>query len=275
METFDNPSVDLGQDILYFHDTEDLICILEDRPLESGLTFFGDDQDFIQIAQLVADQKVLKNALIKLSCDEPTWIDEFRRSESTSSSKSLHDTLSESFPSVQQCDLKAVSELEPTLPLNSSSKAETAQDNTEGRGRAVTQARDVKGHNELIQKLQPPYLGVRRGEDAIDIAPPALYFWEELGLAPLQQSKDVMAFCIYPDNQHIRNAATTFLATSENSYQSCKFGRHLRGSGLRRFQDGMVPFAVPSATPDAVFESLEEVCTNLGNRFLHWHRETY
>lgn len=265
-DSFDSSIFDLEQDIPGYHAARDLFRSLENHPNGDGFTFYGSNQDFIQIAQLVADQKVLQNGLMRSTCDDTMCIEQpLFPDTSKSSSDLIQAILSEGFSNAQQCDLKSFLELESSPSAKASSMAATVQEDAERRRQAAAQSHGGKAQADQIQKLQAPYMSVRRGEAAMDMATPALYFWEELSLTPAQEEKNVMAFCIYPKNDTIRDAASLFMTTMEISYQSCKFGRHQRGSGLRRYREGLVPIPTSSANPDTVFESVEEVCAGLGS----------
>lgn len=237
----------------------------EDHPPDVKSAFFGRDQEFIQIAQLVADQRVLRHGIMNVSPDfaqNPNHVSSLANFEE--SSDAMLRIIAGIFPTTQQYDLREFTELDLNLPAGVDSKPNLAQDDMDWGRQSRLQPQAGKSQDDLTFKAQTPYLSARRGEDAIEIAPPALYFWEELGLAPVQQRKNVNAFCIYPDNDTIRAAASTLLASMENSYQSCRFGRHRRGSGMSKYEGGLVPVPITSARTDAVCESLERVCGELG-----------
>lgn len=101
----------------------------------------------------------------------------------------------------------------------------------------------------------------------MEISTPALHFWEELGLAPVSGSKNVTAFCVYPDHDAMRLSVSTFLDTLGISYQSCKLGLHVRGSGLQHFQQGLVPVPIKDSSPSQILQSITSVCELLGKHF--------
>lgn len=253
-ESSERELFDLEQDFSGYDTDTDLFNFGENHASGHGFTFYGNNQDFIQIAQLVADQKVLQNGLIRHTFNDveyPSFLETWK-----SSSDIVQAILLENFSDVRQCDLESFLEL-------GSSRSLSEEDG--GRRQQTTAfPDDRKVQNDQIQKVNAPYINVRRGETAMDMADTALYFWEELSLAPAQEGKNVMAFCIYPENDTIRDAVSLFLTTMEVSYQSCKFGRHQRGSGLRRYQEGLVSVPISGASPESVFESLEEACAGLG-----------
>ncbi|KAI4183526.1 MAG: hypothetical protein LQ348_004672, partial [Seirophora lacunosa] len=257
IDTPNDMDEDLANVFLGYRSTRDLFSFCTDYPTKADTVLVGDDQDFIQIAQLVGDQRVLRQSFTDASSD-------FVHSEedvyAVATSEDLSDTmkgvLSEIFSNMQQHDLKSFTELSLDPKTRNQSK-QNPRESMDRERQSPLLPRGIKSHDEFIFEAQPPYLSAKRGEDAIEILPPALYFWEELGLAPVQQDKDVMAFCIYPENETIREAASDFMAAMENAYQSCRFGRHRCASGSRKYQDGLVPVPIVSAKSGAVVESAE------------------
>ncbi|KAL8786122.1 MAG: hypothetical protein Q9213_002988 [Squamulea squamosa] len=240
------------------------IAGLMEQPISSDYRFTGNDQNFIQVAQLVADQAVLRNgvAYMPLNLTDDSW-----------SGNTLHRVsdlidkhISRILPGIQQCDLKSFSEQDVNAPTSVSQKTIALQEDIEKRRQTILQARGIKTQTEVIFKTQVPYLSVQRGEDALDLAPSALYFWEELGLAPSQPNKDVEALCIFPDNAAIHGAASTFLTELENSYQSCRLGSHRPVVGLQKVSGGLIPIPVTSTDPKHVLDVLAEACEALGRK---------
>lgn len=45
--------------------------------------------------------------------------------------------------------------------------------------------------------MEPPFFSVRKGSSIINVAPPAIRFWEKTGLHPLGKQKNVNAFILY------------------------------------------------------------------------------
>lgn len=256
-----------GQYLLEYLPGGNLLNIWEDLLTDVSSAFVGDTQDFIQIAQLVANQRVLRNGQLDMPAKIARTADglvSFASSED--SSEIVQEMLLRTFPIMRQhFDLKSFTNLDLDTSAALGSKPKSAAQAVAERIRHA-QSQGMKWQGDRIFAAQPPFLSVWRGEDATELAAPALYFWEELGLAPCQQRKDVRAFCIYPEHDTIRDAASTFLEAMENSYQSCRFGRHQAGSGTRDYQQGLVPVPITSARPGDVFDSLERVCEDLGKK---------
>lgn len=264
IDTPNDMDEDLANVFLGYRSTRDLFSFCTDYPTKADTVLVGDDQDFIQIAQLVGDQRVLRQSFTDASSDlVHSEEDVYAVATSEDLSDTMKGVLSEIFSNMQQHDLKSFTELSLDPKTRNQSK-QNPRESMDRERQSPLLPRGIKSHDEFIFEAQPPYLSAKRGEDAIEILPPALYFWEELGLAPVQQDKDVMAFCIYPENETIREAASDFMAAMENAYQSCRFGRHRCASGSRKYQDGLVPVPIVSAKSGAVVESMHRVCDNLG-----------
>lgn len=229
----------------------DISDFMEDDDIVPDYIYIGNDQDFIGIAQLVADQAIQKT-------DSSRILSSLIEEKGCWSSHLLHnaselplDIILRKFPEIQHCNLKSISELDSAI-------------GSRGSQQANLQAPGINGRNEVFYESRLPYLNVRRGEDTLDIAPPALYFWQELGLGPSQQSRDVEALCIYPDNPAIRVAASTFMTTLQHSYQGCKLGLHQPFTGSKKAQEGLLPVSITSTNPEIVADSFGEACENLG-----------
>ncbi|KAL8801668.1 MAG: hypothetical protein Q9182_004305 [Xanthomendoza sp. 2 TL-2023] len=245
----------------------DIIGFLEDQPADLHSNYHGTDQHFIQVAQLVTDQTILRTGVFQLPLELTGSAYELRPTDESKSPISLdHEIIAEICHDVKPCDLKRYHELDLSVASDLSQKTTSLQDDSERRRQAVLQSRDSKSQNEAIYETQTPYLHVQRGQDAVNIAPPSLYFWEELGLAPSQQRKDVMAFCIYPDHRILRDAASRFMTTMQSSYQNCKLGSHRDGIGVsRKYVEGLVPVPIARTDAGTFWDSLYKASDHLGS----------
>ncbi|KAL8962072.1 MAG: hypothetical protein Q9193_001476, partial [Seirophora villosa] len=256
---------DLANAFLGYRSTRDLFSFCTDYPTNADTVLVGDDQDFIQIAQLVGNQRVLRQSFTDAS---PDFVLSEEDVYSVATPEDLSDTmegvLSEIFSNIQQHDLKSFTELSLD-PKSGNQPKQNPRESMDRERQSPLQHRGVKSHDEFIFEAQPPYLSAKRGEDAIEILPPALYFWEELGLAPVQQNKDVMALCVYPENETIREAASDFMAAMENAYQSCSTDRaeipHMEASGADYVVYMVNPFNNDAMLPQlcAVFLRLSSI----------------
>lgn len=116
-----------------------------------------------------------------------------------------------------------------------------------------------------IFPLPSPHVRVRKSEALWDLLPPAMAFWESLGLEPASGPKNVMAYCVYPFSDGLEGPASDFLDSIGSAYESCKLGIHLRGRYLENISNGLVPVRVPTdCTLDAVAEAFSDHCQQLG-----------
>lgn len=116
-----------------------------------------------------------------------------------------------------------------------------------------------------VYPINPPLVRVKRGDSPWDLLPPAVTFWEPLGLAPISGPKNVVAFCIYPHSESLRPCLETFLLHMQLAYDSCKLGTHTRVDTVSEYENGLVPCRIDTpAAPRAVYKALRETCVKLG-----------
>ncbi|KAL9608262.1 MAG: hypothetical protein Q9167_006898 [Letrouitia subvulpina] len=216
-------------------------------------------KSFVQLAQVIADQMVLRSSFV----DEIPGVTPLEWQLSTCRNYSLDNLLKNAlqnqFPQSESCNLKNFRDINSAAMTNSRALNSAAFDsNQKNKGQKAQQ--DLL---TCVATLPSPLVRIRRGENLMEIATPALRFWEELGLAPVSGSKNVTAFCIYPDQDAMRRSVSTFLDTLGTSYQSCKLGLHVRGSGLQHFQQGLVPVTIKDSSPSQILHSINSVCEAL------------
>jgi mediator of RNA polymerase II transcription subunit 13 len=120
-----------------------------------------------------------------------------------------------------------------------------------------------------IFNLLAPHLEVQRSESKLTVLPPAVPFWENLGLAPCKGSKDVSAICIYPDGGGVPDSIEAFLEQIRNAYESSRLGSHERFSHAD-LVDGHVPMdfgdsaLLSVADHQAVLSRIKETSTKVG-----------
>ncbi|KAL8951519.1 MAG: hypothetical protein Q9222_002510 [Ikaeria aurantiellina] len=257
LESFLDHSQALVPDRLDFQNGQDVEQSLSEMSTSSNAISFEQDQDFVQIAQLVAGQKVLQHGEIS-PVSTAAGASKDQQSDDATSVDCDFQFLTEVLPGATQCTLKDFLEMVPANVTNSS------LNDPAKRRQAALPPHPISPQDNGLFQPKTPFLKVDRGEDAMNIATPALYFWEELGLGPSGHSKDIEAYCLYPSNEAIRNAALAFLAGIENSYQGCKFGRHQRGSVSQKYKEGLVPVTMESVDAEDVSLRYREKCDSLG-----------
>lgn len=94
--------------------------------------------------------------------------------------------------------------------------------------RRTTATSDNAGASAIF-KLKPPHIHIHRAEQALEILPPSLHFWETFGFAPCGGPKNVIGFCLHPASKQMEEAADGFLERVQCAYESARFGTHVRG----------------------------------------------
>ena len=230
-----------------------------------SLVYVGNDMFFIQIAQILADQSISE----PIALFEPfpkTTMDYLL--EGNNSRTNYSDPLAQIIPLLfthsKHCYLKEYTALnwmksDPQLYGNSLPRAPI-------RPSMPQQQRALSGSLRHVFKLEPPYTCVRRAGTLIELSSSALYFWEELGLAPAHDTKDITAFCIFPSQDYIQDGVETFLSMMGSAYQSCNLGSHMPGSILPHYQKGLVPVTINSHRTHDVLEEVSRTCEKLGKK---------
>lgn len=264
LEVSTDPTWCMEQGYLDLDVSNDIADLTEANVMVPPHMYAGDDQRFIDIAQLVADQAIHQMEITRNILNLTEEEDDCFSNTLHSTFALTHEIFSRILPGVQHCDLKSFSELDLNAAKNLSRNKISQQEDIEKRRQTNLQARANNSEDEVFFETRVPYLNVQRGQDALDISPPALCFWEELGLGPSQHRRDIEAVCIYPDSPAIRDAALTFMATLQDSYQSCKFGFHRPCPGPMNVQEGLLPVSITSTDPDVLVDSFVQVCEALG-----------
>ncbi|KAF2995351.1 mediator of RNA polymerase II transcription subunit 13 [Curvularia kusanoi] len=170
------------------------------------------------------------------------------------------------FPKAVDCALPALAAINDVFPeLSAQAKG---QQRVPPRKANETPA--VPGGQ--IYPINPPFIRVRRAETPWDLLPPAVTFWEPLGLAPVNGPKNVVAFCIYPHSDSLRPSLESFLLHMQLAYDSCKLGAHTRVETVSEYENGLVPCRIDTpAAPRAVYKALRETCVKLGKMLATRH----
>jgi len=84
---------------------------------------------------------------------------------------------------------------------------------------SVTSAKEI--NTTTLQLLEVPMLSIGKGEAIIKVLPPALRFWEKLGLTPKGGRKDITAFALFEDDGRRQSLMENWLKSVKNSYQVC------------------------------------------------------
>jgi mediator of RNA polymerase II transcription subunit 13 len=218
----------------------------EEKPLSA--------KDSISITQIVTDQLV-KTTLGLLGEDLPC---EKEAVNEAIAETRWHTVIKQIFPAATDCDLPTLAGVHEVFQDYAAlAKAQQRPATRKPDGPAVT--------GSHLYQINAPFLRVRRAETHWDLLPPAVAFWEPLGLAPISPPKNVVSFCVYPHSDSLRPCLENFLLNLQLAYDSCKLGTHSRVETVVEFEGGLVPVRASSAiTPAETFKLLKETCIQLG-----------
>ncbi len=71
---------------------------------------------------------------------------------------------------------------------------------------------------DVLRLLEPTNVVVGKSDSLIQVSPPALRFWDKLGLSPRSGRKDVTAFVVHNDQHDITDDAASWLADLSRLY---------------------------------------------------------
>ncbi|KAI5852752.1 mediator complex subunit 13 C-terminal-domain-containing protein [Morchella snyderi] len=114
---------------------------------------------------------------------------------------------------------------------SNSGSGNSSNSNTPGLSKRPSSASDPAAPttNSAIFRLPPPHVHIHRAEQALEILPPALHFWETFGFGPCSGPKNVIGFCLHPASRAMDDAADGLLDRVSFSYEAGRFGTHVRG----------------------------------------------
>ncbi|UPX20448.1 mediator of RNA polymerase II transcription subunit 13 [Ascochyta rabiei] len=218
----------------------------DDRPASGA--------DSINVVQMIAEQII--SATLDILDEDPATPP---CAVHSSMGKRWSAVIKELFPKSADCNLPALAAVNDVFPEMS------AHPKGQQRipARKPNETPPIPGSQMYL--INPPFIRVRRGETPWDLLPPAVAFWESLGLAPVNGPKNVVAFCIYPHSDSLRPCLEGFLLHMQLAYDTCKLGTHTRVETVSEYEGGLVPCRVATpAAPRAVYKALRETCVQLG-----------
>ncbi|CAI6331723.1 unnamed protein product [Periconia digitata] len=228
--------------------------MLDEKPL-SG-------KDSIAVAQIVTDQ-IVSATLDILNEHESQSLDDF--SNHIPSEAVWHEAVKDIFPSATDCtvsDFAAVQDVFPDLPQGKGQQRPPPRKPNEGPAAL----------NHHMHVISPPYIRVRRSDVLWDLLPPALAFWEPLGLSPCSPAKNVVAFAIYPYSESLKLCVDNFMVNTQLAYDGCRLGSHARVDTVPEYDSGLVPCKMSNrASTSAVFKALRDTCIQLGKMLAAKH----
>ena len=228
--------------------------LIEEKPL-SG-------KDSIAIAQIVTDQ-IASATLDILQEDISTESLERKPSEAQ-----WHRTVKTIFPKAISCSVANFAAVQDAFPdMSAQMKGQQRPPPRRPNENATT-----LGHHMF--QLNPPYVRVRRADTLWDLLPPAIPFWETLGLGPCSPPKNVVAFGIYPSSEALTPCVESFLMNMQLAYDSCKLGNHTRVDTVAEYTGGLVPCKISgSASTRTAFKALRDTCVQLSKALATKHAQ--
>lgn len=170
------------------------------------------------------------------------------------------------FPKAVECNVAGLAAVQDVFPdISTQIKAQQRPP-----PRRPNESATALGHH--IFSLNTPYVRVRRADTLWDLLPPAIPFWETLGLGPCNSSKNVVAFGIYPYSEALKPCVESFLVNMQLAYDSCKLGNHTRTDAESDYPGGLVPCKIDSpASPRTAFKAFRETCLQLSKTLAAKH----
>ncbi|KAL5387238.1 hypothetical protein PMIN02_008225 [Paraphaeosphaeria minitans] len=209
-------------------------------------------KDQIAIAQIVTDQ-IASASLDILQQGHGSECSEEQPSESM-----WHSAIKTIFPNATECSVAGLAAVKDVFPdISTQMKAQQRP-----LPRRLNETATALGHHMF--PLNPPYVRVKRADTLWDLLPPAIPFWETLGLGPCSPSKNVMALSIYPHSNALKPCVESFLVNMQLAYDGCKLGNHSRADALTEYPDGLVPCRIGAgASLRTAFKALRDTCLQL------------
>lgn len=236
---------------------------IDDKPTLSG-------KDTIAVAQILTAQIVLATLDILQENNPSRAKGDMRYASSNegplSPSALVQAVVKELFPKTIDCDLlkyATIQDIFPDIPQNSKGQPRVIPRRANG---PYSQGGDGAGSpGYLLYPIGPPHIRVRRADALWDLLPPALSFWEPLGLAPTSGAKNIVTYCIYPHSETLGARVENFLDNIGIVYEGCKLGSHVRGDSIADFEAGLVPSKMASpVSMRAALRGVRDTCVQLG-----------
>lgn len=228
----------------------------------------GQDRAFMQVAQILVDQLILRTDISRDELQFPEASNHhFLGQENRDDQVVLRDIIGKLFLSSEQCNLIQYANLEREPPEPTSFSRLLQKEKT-----LLPKPKSLRNSRVGLAKLKATYTCVRRNQVAMDVLASALPFWEELGFGPAHESKDVTAVYIFPASSNVQYGVETFSKMIGYSYQSCKLGTYIDASNLVGYSNGLVPITMDTDDDMRAVEELKRVCEKLGKSILSTRR---
>lgn len=237
-------------------------------PEPRNLTGILSDFEYIASAQVLADQAISRTLHIPLLADNSVdnHIDNGMDGHSVKNlvQKKLSHAVKSCFDRATECTMATFVDIQD-LQQNGPGNRMPSRPTPISRGPHISEP----AKPGAIFNLPAPHLEVQRSDSKLTVLPPAVPFWENLGLAPCKGSKDVSTICIYPDGGGVADSVDAFLEQIRNAYESSRLGSHDRFSHAD-LVDGHVPMdfgdsaLLSVADHQAILSRIKETATKVG-----------
>jgi len=205
------------------------------------------DYDRIATAQILADQAVSGTLQLPKVSGNETPLRPNKATTTRELMRSITKAAKFYFKEITTCTMRSFIEIQGIPVLNQGLRLPPRPINPRGPNPL-----DPRSHNPF--PIPPPQLEVRRSDSKLSILPPAINFWENLGLSPSMGAKDIGAVCVFPNIDGIVTSANTLLEQMRSVYESFRLGSHERVAS-KDLVDGLMSFpfdANQKGTPNLV-----------------------
>lgn len=231
----------------------------DEKPTLSG-------KDTIAVAQIITDQIVLATLDILQEDNHSHEKCDTSNEGPLSPGNLIQTVVKELFSKTVDCDLLKYATIQDIFPdISQASKGQPRAIPRRTNG-PYGQGGDGAGSlGHLLYPIGPPHIRVRRADALWDLLPPALSFWEPLGLAPTSGPKNIVTYCIYPHSETLGARVENFLDNIGIVYEGCKLGNHIRGDSIAGSEAGLVPSRMSSpVSMRAALRTVRDTCVQLG-----------
>ncbi|KAJ9640506.1 mediator of RNA polymerase II transcription subunit 13 [Coniosporium tulheliwenetii] len=226
--------------------------------------------DLIHIAQIFADQVIL-STLDVLGDENERFadsVDVVPECPSFNPSESILSGIESIFKRAELRDFAEYATIKDAMPERTQQSKAQPKPAPRRQASSSSQPGEVDG---TIHYIKPPHIRVSRAEETWELSPPAVAFWDVLGLGPVSGPKNVKAYCVYPFSGDLRKPAETFLSSMSLVYESCRLGAHTRVGGPGQLsetvsaENGLVAIELQEeASFQSVMRAMNETFETLG-----------
>ena len=224
-ERNDSPMINLSVQQLVSSWPPNLLHELAMHPRLKG-GFVGRGRSFIDLAQVVTEQAVLKSSF---DSEESLSFDRGFHHRSVLDNPPVEDPLrgviTRFFPHSKKTELSC-SITTPEQNTAATHPFKVLPKPPSRLGESSKSGRRPNVEAESIYELPGPNVLAHRADSLMELSSMALKFWEELGLAPCKGAKNVRAVCVIPQSEPIRRAVSTFHDAISGTWQSMRLGNH-------------------------------------------------